>query len=49
MGLPENIVYVRPLNGVPKRAPGKRLAAASGGKKTTQKSLQESLGQLSAE
>lgn len=48
MGLTENIVvYVRPLGGVPKRAPGKCLAAASG--KKTQKSLQESLGQPLAE
>lgn len=35
-GLTENIVYVRPLGGVHKRAPGELLATASG-EKTTQK------------
>lgn len=48
IGLTENIVYVRPLSSVPKRTPGKRLAAASG-KKQPKKSLQESLGQPLAE
>lgn len=35
MGLPENIVYVRPLGGVHKRAPGELLATASGEKNKT--------------
>lgn len=49
MGLTENIVvYVRPLGGVPSRAPGKCLTTASG-KKKPQKSLQESSGQPLAE
>lgn len=37
MGLTENIVYVRPLGGVRKRAPGELLASASGGKKNNNK------------
>ena len=50
MGLTENIVYVRPLSDVPKRAPaGKRLAAASSGKKQPKRSLEESLDQPLAE
>lgn len=37
MGLPENIVYVRPLGGVHKRAPGELLATASGKNKKQNK------------
>lgn len=39
MGLTENIVYVRPLGGVHKRAPGELLATASGRKKNNPKAV----------